>query len=132
MLTGPMGYRKGKGPKKQPKKEEAEGNAGQPIPLTEFVIEFAWQDVPPEKFLAEDPSLKKPAATPPGAPATTVAPNPATSAAAAAPGTVPATVPGTTAPVSPGTAPPAGNRGAIPAAAPAATPPAPAGVPKAN
>jgi type IV pilus assembly protein PilM len=128
MLTGPMGYRmKGKSPKKKPKVEEAEGEAGRPIPLTEFVIEFAWQDVPRDKFLAEDPSVKKPAASPAGAPPAGTPPGQTVPAAPAAQGAAgPATVPPATSP------PAAANSGGAPAAAPAGSPPAPAVVPKPN
>src|SRR5262249_10550246 len=85
MLTGPMGYRtKGKAAKRKAKKsEEADVDAGRPIPLTEFVIEFAWQYVPPEKYLAEDPSVKKAAATTPGATVPPAAPTPPAAAAGA-------------------------------------------------
>jgi hypothetical protein len=126
MLTGPMGHRtKGKAPKKKLKKEEPEGEAGRPIPLTEFVIEFAWQDVPPEKFLPEDPSVKKPAASSPGAPAAaapsgTAGPAGATPQATAPPATTPATAPAA-----------ANPPGGPPAAAPAGNSP-PAVIPKPN
>src|SRR5262245_3220403 len=134
MLSGPAGLRgRGKTPKNKPKKtDDTDGEAGRPIPLTEFVIEFAWQDVPPEKFLAEDPSVKKAAPAPVGTPGTTAPPNPATSAGAATvpPANVPATVP----PAATGPAPAPGNSSAPPTpapAAPAGTAPAPAGTPPA-
>jgi type IV pilus assembly protein PilM len=93
--------------------EDAEADEGLPINLTEFVIEFAWHEVPLEKREAEDPS-KKPATTPPaGAPATNAIPGPSASTAA------------------PPAAPPAGNAVVPPSAAPAATTP-PAGAPPAT
>jgi type IV pilus assembly protein PilM len=122
MLTGPMGYRtKGKAPRKPKKTEDAENEAGRPIPLTEFVIEFAWQDVPPEKFLPEDPSVKKPAASPPAATPTGAPVSPGQAAPAPAQGT-PANIP----PAAPATAPPPANS----PAAPNGNPASPAVVPK--
>src|SRR5262245_16383756 len=134
VYSGPMALRgKGKAPKNKPKKptDEADGDAGRPIPVTEFIIEFAWQDVPPEKFLAEDPSIKK-APAPPGSPGTTAPPNPATAASAAATTAPPATVPATAPPAATGPAPAPGNSGAAPVPAPAGTAPAPAAAPKSN
>jgi hypothetical protein len=106
--------------------EDAGADEGQPIPLTEFVIEFAWRERPPEKREAEDPA-KKTTATTTGTPGTTAAP--AGTAPTAAPGVPPAgntvipppagpqaTVPGTPA----ATAPPAGTPSATPPAAPKA------------
>src|SRR5262249_24675481 len=46
-------------PPKNPRKDKESDEEGEKIPLTEFVIEFAWSYIPPEKRVAEDPGAKK-------------------------------------------------------------------------
>jgi len=59
--------------KKARKGDEAGDEESQEIPLTEFVIEFAWQHVPSAKRLDDDPAVKKPDAPPSAGTATSPA-----------------------------------------------------------
>jgi hypothetical protein len=117
---GPIRNKPAKPPKTSRKEKEGE-DEGERIPLTEFVIEFAWVYIPPEKRAAEDPGIKK---------AETAAPPGATPSAGTAPATPAATTPPAAA--KPAAAGPPGATGATPAAPPPAATPAapPAGAPK--
>ncbi|MGE5194617.1 MAG: type IV pilus assembly protein PilM, partial [Deltaproteobacteria bacterium] len=108
---------------KPAKADDAAVDAPRKIPMTEFIIQFAWQEVPPEKREADDPLLKKQAAAAPQAgQAATPAKTPA--AASSSPATPASPAPKSPAP-SAATPAPATPPGGTPAGAPA-TPAAPA------
>ncbi|HEY2251637.1 MAG TPA: type IV pilus assembly protein PilM [Planctomycetaceae bacterium] len=125
---------RGRGNKSNKSNKPASGAPANPeesqaIPLTDFVVEFVWQDVPEDKQEAADPNpIKKPgAAAAPNA----AAPNAAAPGqpAPAGPNAAPNAAPGATG--APGVTPPGGNPqtpggnmpGGTPGAPPAGAPP---------
>jgi hypothetical protein len=111
--NGGRGGARNKGAKKKPVADDAEADEeSEKIPLTDFVIEFAWVYVSPDKRLPEDPALKKTDAAPAGGAPTTGAPAAGAPTTGASPGAA-----GGSPPAAAGGAQPAG--GSPPSAAPA-------------